>query len=284
MNKVLSNLLKKMKRSLVILFSLSTILGCDTTSNKATEKPIIINAQREAPLGWVYLTIYEDSTFQFIYTDLRSKDRDVYKGKAIIQDDSIHFHYNDSIPDAGKTALIRDNMIIYLDGKYSEKLDVYQNKLSSFNTSNSQDVGFKYKNILEDWIVSFDKDDITRLYGTWQIQEIANISGTVKAEDEIKKQIEKLLIINDSEVKFGLYEGRKIINPEFEVSKTSKNEAQLLKGTSFFHGYRTCRDSVFKLIVFNDESSITFEFIHFREIVYYSDGMLYFLQKLEDCN
>ena len=76
-------------------------------NNSASKKEILLKAGREAQLGWVYLTIYKDSTFQFAYTGLRG-DYDIYNGKVSIKKDSMFFSYQDSIPRAG-TKVIYNN-------------------------------------------------------------------------------------------------------------------------------------------------------------------------------
>ena len=86
-------------------------------------------ADREAPLGWVYLRIYEDSTFEF---ESRSMERqgDVYSGKVNITADTLFFNYIDSIPRAGKTAIYNSFRIAYIDGEYPESMPIKLNEIS----------------------------------------------------------------------------------------------------------------------------------------------------------
>ena len=64
-----------------------------------------MSADREAPLGWIYLNMYDDKSFEFISKGMiRSKD--IYAGNYSIKNDTIYFKYKDSNPD-----------------KYNEKLD-----------------------------------------------------------------------------------------------------------------------------------------------------------------
>ena len=83
----------------------------------------MLKAAREAPLGWVYLTIYEDSTFEFAVTGIRGPVG-VYKGIVEIGKDSLFFTYSDSIPRAGKTAIYNDKVVAYIDGEYPERVNV----------------------------------------------------------------------------------------------------------------------------------------------------------------
>ena len=112
------------------MLMLSTTNAC-MRSNKRTE---LLKADREAPLGWVYLTIYQDSSFEFIYSGIRL-DKDIYSGKVKIRNDSLLFTYNDSIPKAGKTAVFNNKYVGYIDGDYPEQLNISFSKLVYENTS-----------------------------------------------------------------------------------------------------------------------------------------------------
>jgi hypothetical protein len=125
--KIKSFFEKVFKVSLVALVSL-TITSCNNSS-RTTEKPILLKADREAPLGWVYLTIYQDSTFEFTLTGIRGVG-DVYKGKVEIGKDSLFFAYSDSIPRAGKTAVYNDKVVAYIDGEYPERVNISMTKLT----------------------------------------------------------------------------------------------------------------------------------------------------------
>ena len=92
-------------------------------------KSVLLKADREAPLGWVYLTIYQDSTFKFTSAGLR--DKTVFDGKVEIRNDSLFFAYTDSIPKAGKTAVYNDKVVGYIDGEYPERLNISLTKLTN---------------------------------------------------------------------------------------------------------------------------------------------------------
>ena len=125
--KVKSVFEKVFKVSLVFLASL-TITSCNN-SKRTAEKQILLKADREAPLGWVYLTIYQDSTFEFTLTGIRGVG-DVYKGKVEIGKDSLFFAYSESIPRAGKTAVYNDKVVAYIDGEYPERVNISMTKLT----------------------------------------------------------------------------------------------------------------------------------------------------------
>lgn len=116
-------------RILAIIFTLFIFIGCSSSDNKKVEKPEPnLLADREAPLGWVYLRTYPDSSFEFILTGLR--DRTIYPGQYSIKADTIFFEYTDSIPKLNSTkAIFRNNSIVYLDGTYGEVLGVSKNEL-----------------------------------------------------------------------------------------------------------------------------------------------------------
>lgn len=118
---------KTFKVSLVVVASL--IMTSCNNSSRTIEKPTLLKADREAPLGWVYLTIYQDSTFEFTLTGIRS-DKDVFKGKVKITKDSLFFAYSDSIPRAGKTAIYNDKIVAYIDGEYPERVNIIMTKLT----------------------------------------------------------------------------------------------------------------------------------------------------------
>lgn len=116
-------------RILTFILTLLIFYGCNSTDNKTVDKPEPnLLADREAPIGWVYLRTYPDSSFEFVLTGLR--DGTVYPGKYSIKADTIFFDYADSIPKLKSTkAIFRNNSIVYLGGTYGEVLSVSKNEL-----------------------------------------------------------------------------------------------------------------------------------------------------------
>jgi len=148
------------------------------------------------------------------------------------------------------------------------------------NAGCEQKEDFQYKQILEDWIDVFGNEDIPGLFGTWSIVEIAQVGGTLRDEHEIQRQLGKKLSISKNEISFDLWESKIITNPTYDVVSIHSNEGPNLKGSSFFHGYRTCRENVFFLVAKGTDSmTMNFEIIHYMELVLYYDGRLFFLQK-----
>jgi hypothetical protein len=113
----------------LLLCIVPLFLSCINEGRKLNTKDIILQGNREAPLGWVYLTIYEDSTFVFTLTGLR--DVTPFPGKAKIQNDTIYFTYSDSIPKAGTVALLKPNYVSYINGEYPDSIGLTMNKISN---------------------------------------------------------------------------------------------------------------------------------------------------------
>lgn len=97
-------------------------------TGRKKEKEILLFASREAPLGWVCLKIYEDSTFEF--NNACGRGKIPYFGKVKITSDTLYFSYQDSIPYAGTIALINSKYIRYINGKGNEALQIQNSKLN----------------------------------------------------------------------------------------------------------------------------------------------------------
>lgn len=106
-----------------------TLSQCNSSNPRTPEPQTLLKADREAPLGRVYLTVYLDSTFQFTTTGIRANLTTNYFGKADIKGDTIFFHYIDSIPKAGKTAVFNDKVVAYIEGEYPERLEIKHSTL-----------------------------------------------------------------------------------------------------------------------------------------------------------
>jgi hypothetical protein len=112
---------------LLLPFSTLFFQGCDNVS-RGQGKEIVLSADRKAPLGWMYLTIYKDKSFAFISKGLR--DQTIYPGTVKVSSDTLHFTYRDSIPNAGMTAIVTDKSVSYIEGSYPESLEIKVNKLT----------------------------------------------------------------------------------------------------------------------------------------------------------
>lgn len=112
----------------IVFFFVIILASCDQVKTKQQKSPVLL-ADREAPLGWVYLKLYDDKSFDLMYKGLREKT--VYAGTYRIGQDTLYFNYTDSIPKAGKTALINKFSVSYIDGAYSESVVIKMNKLSN---------------------------------------------------------------------------------------------------------------------------------------------------------
>lgn len=114
------------KQTTFFLFCIALIQFC---CKHKPEKTILLSADREAPMGWVSLKIYEDETFEFISSGMR--DDVIYPGTVTISNDTLYFEYYDKIPKAGKIAVIKDNFITYIGGTYKESLQIKSSNLKS---------------------------------------------------------------------------------------------------------------------------------------------------------
>ena len=118
-----------MKYLITILLYL-LLVSCGQTDNsvKKEEKELILTADREAPLGWIYLRMYDDKTFEFESKGLERKGT-IYSGKYNLKNDTIIFNYTDSIPRAGNMALIGDKVVAYINGEYPERVEIKINRI-----------------------------------------------------------------------------------------------------------------------------------------------------------
>jgi len=112
---------------ILIIVASDTVVGCSNEIKQEKKEPILV-ADREAPIGWVYLRIYQDSTFEFESRGMRTGN--IYSGNVSIINDTLSFHYIDSIPAAGTKAIISGDYVSYIDGKYKESVEIKLSLLS----------------------------------------------------------------------------------------------------------------------------------------------------------
>ncbi|MDN5216904.1 hypothetical protein QQ020_32840 [Fulvivirgaceae bacterium BMA12] len=115
-----------MKNTTIVLFLILTLTFCNRTEQKET----LLLADREAPLGWVYLRIYKDKTFEFESRGLERRGN-IYSGTMDLKNDTIYFNYSDSIPKAGNKAMLTERLVLYFNGAYAERLEIKKNDLKS---------------------------------------------------------------------------------------------------------------------------------------------------------
>ncbi|HCA07745.1 MAG TPA: hypothetical protein DEO71_11210 [Chryseobacterium sp.] len=111
-----------MKFRFLYFFFIWVLINCKN------DKKEILSADREAPLGWIYLKMYDDESFEFISQGMM-RDKDIYVGNYKLKHDTLYFKYKDSIPKAGSKAIIQKGFVNYLNGNYSESLQVKLNNL-----------------------------------------------------------------------------------------------------------------------------------------------------------
>jgi len=111
---------------ILILILVLISSSCHQTEKKET----ILLADREAPLGWVYLRVYKDKTFEFESRGLERRGN-IYPGTLELKNDTIYFHYSDSIPKVGNKAILTKNVVSYFGGEYPERLEIKKNELTT---------------------------------------------------------------------------------------------------------------------------------------------------------
>lgn len=119
----------KIFRIILLSFIVNFLICC-----KRSDKDTILLADREAPLGWIYLKMYNDNTFEFISKGFIFDD--VYPGTYELSHDTIYFEYSEKIPEAGKIALIHKNFVKYIAGTYPENVIIKRNIISQHSTKN----------------------------------------------------------------------------------------------------------------------------------------------------
>ncbi|GGE02058.1 hypothetical protein GCM10011312_26790 [Planktosalinus lacus] len=100
------------------------ILSC----KRDLTKDGILMAEREAPIGFNHLRVFRDSTFEFEYKSFPNSK--LHTGKIRIQNDTIIFKYDDSIPAFGYKAIIDGKKLIYTNGNYNEILEIWLDSIS----------------------------------------------------------------------------------------------------------------------------------------------------------
>lgn len=113
---------------LIVMFILARHYIEDLKHDRKLENAILL-ADREAPIGWVYLRIFKDSSFEFESRGFGGGT--VYSGKAEIISDTIFFFYKDSIPKAGNTAVYSDKYVAFTNGSYPERVEISLSKLGA---------------------------------------------------------------------------------------------------------------------------------------------------------
>ncbi len=138
-------------------------------------------------------------------------------------------------------------------------------------------VPFRYKDLDENYVESFNKEEINNLYGNWKIFDIANAGGTIETERTIRNQIGNKLILAKDKLTFDFLDNKyEIINPKIELETIENLDETIANGTTYFFGYRTERKKIYSIII---KDVGCFEIINFTELAIYYDGRIYFLQK-----
>jgi hypothetical protein len=107
---------------------LSFLIFSSINCNRKSDENAILLADREAPLGWMYLKVYNDNTFEYISKGFIFDD--TYPGTVRISHDTLYFKYSTEVPKYfGKTAVANKIYVEYLDS--SEFIEIKLNKLKN---------------------------------------------------------------------------------------------------------------------------------------------------------
>ena len=191
-----------MKNILIIIIAFLLFACGQTSERNSKEKEPLLLADREAPLGWIYLRIYKDSTFEFESRGLRTSK--IYSGIANIAIDTIYFDYNDSIPRVGTKAVYSDKFVAYTNGEYPERVGI---KLSELNYNplkisqkkyieiqlaiSNKDSLLKIKPI--DFLKSLSHRKLKKGTETHKIINTLPFNNTIKNEWVTKQDVEQLM-------------------------------------------------------------------------------------------
>lgn len=110
---------------IIILF----FVACGQVQRNDKKRIAVLLADREAPLGWIYLRIFEDKSFEFESRGLE-RQGEFFSGTIELITDTIIFNYKDSIPKAGTKAVIGNDRISFIDGEYPESIEIKLNELT----------------------------------------------------------------------------------------------------------------------------------------------------------
>lgn len=169
--------------------------------------------------------------------------------------------------------------IIFFLFAFSEVLSSIKscNKTFDSNTNIVKKNNFEYRNLFEETIKA-ENPNVNNFKGLWEIYSISKGQDIAYDDKETFEQIGQKLIINNDSLSFSLFNNSFLIRkPDYKILKINSNDYVNLKTTSFFYGFRPCRDKIFNL---NISDKYFFEIINYDEIAYYYYGKIYFFKKL----
>jgi hypothetical protein len=160
-----------------------------------------------------------------------------------------------------------------------------KNKQQIESESNVIEDSFKYREILDSVDIIDDREFWDCVYGDWKITSIAKVGGNLIEESKIRNQVGKYLTIERNFFGVDLLGDKYILDkPIYEIEAIDNEAGPILKGSSFFYGYKMCRDSVFHVVVngfdsLSQEHNLYIELISCDEVSTYYDGIIYFYER-----
>lgn len=101
---------------------LSMIFLSIACENNVPPKEAVLLADMQSPMGWNYLRIYKDLTFQFESKKLLKST--FYEGSVYIEGNVLYFNYKDTVPSFGDMATIDGVFITFDNGLSNEILEI----------------------------------------------------------------------------------------------------------------------------------------------------------------
>ena len=119
-----------------ILCIATVLAGC--TNNSTNHKPsVVLHASREAPIGWLNLTLFDDSTF--VANSLGTRGDGEYSGTYLRQYDTVFLYYTSKEPQAfGRQLLIKRGRIDFIDISQTLSIDSLTLNLDSLMMAKSK--------------------------------------------------------------------------------------------------------------------------------------------------
>ncbi|MCG2612606.1 hypothetical protein LZZ90_13935 [Flavobacterium sp. SM15] len=229
-------------QSIIIISMLGLIVQCKKNETQKVEKVKLLIAENIYDLsGNIKLNIFSDSTFifnvfepGFNYEKIEKFNGRCYQKKDTIYFTPFEFEYNDS-----EKAVIKNNFIEFVGGKFPLKIEIKENKLKSISSLNFE----KYKDYA---IFSFDQNFYSPTYYDYKPNTIKAVdldqNDLIKVDKILKKcfsenrlnlkdfnnYVKQCITVmnskNEKEVWISLYCKDYSINKEYKYSTIRMND------------------------------------------------------------
>ena len=104
------------------MLCIATISVCCTNNSTSHKPSVVLHASREAPIGWLNLTLFDDSTF--VANSLGARGDGEYSGTYLRQYDTVFLYYTSKEPQAfGRQLLINRGRVDFIDISQTLSID-----------------------------------------------------------------------------------------------------------------------------------------------------------------